>query len=177
MIMRRVCASLDNESLAIIEKYLPKYKGSKANIIRKALQCLDITEEAQQKAPLEKILIYIDYLAKMEHVIVDIAHWKAIFSEIGDGSEKFWDNVNRIGKEHLSEFHDKGLRDIESMLEYVENKNWYKLSKDSENSFTLILTVSEAASFVKAFFEGLFKNYPKKVEVIEEFKKLRIRAV
>ena len=174
--MRRICANFDDESLDILQKYLTKYKGSTANLLRWALQCLKNYEEAQEKASWENIVAYVDYLAKMEHVIVDIAHWKAIFSEIGDGSEKFWDNVNRIGKEHLSEFHDKGLRDIESMLEYVENKNWYKLSKDSENSFTLILTVSEAANFVKAFFEGLFKHYPKKVEITEEYKKLRIRV-
>jgi len=36
----------------------------------------------------------------MEHVIVDIAHWKAIFSEIGEDSEEFWDEVYKIGEEH-----------------------------------------------------------------------------
>ena len=175
--MRRVCASLDDEALAIIEKYLPKYKGSRANLIRKALRCLEDCEEAQEKASLEKIMAYIDYLAKLEHVILDIADGKAIFSEIGEGSEEFWDKIQRIGEEHLKEYQDKGLRTVEQMLKYVENTNWYTLSVDSENSFTLILAVSEASRFVKTFFEGLFKNYPRKVEIIEEFKKIRIRIV
>ena len=174
--MRRVCANFDDESLTILEEYLAKYGGSTASLLRRALQCLKITEEAQEKASWDNIVAYVDYLAKMEHVIVDIAHWKAIFSEIGEGSEKFWDNVYKIGEEHLREFKDKGLEDVESILEHIENKNWYKLSVDSKNSFTLILAVSEASRFVKTFFEGLFKNYPRKVEIIEEFKKIRIRV-
>ena len=174
--MKRICANFDDEALAILERYQTKYKGSTANLLRRALQCLKICEEMQEKAPQDYIKVYIDYLAKMEHVIVDIAHWKVIFSEIGEGSEKFWNEIHMIGEEHLKEYQDKGLKTVKQMLEYVEKTNWYRLSVDSENSFTLILVVSEASKFVKIFFEGLFENYPRKVEVIEEFKKIRIRA-
>ena len=175
ILMRRICANFDDESLAILEKYQAKYKGSTANLIRRALQCLKICEEMQEKAPREYIQAYVDYLAKMEHVIVDIAHWKVIFSEIDEGSEKFWNEIYKIGEEHLKEYQDKGLRTAKQMLEYVEKTNWYKLSIDSENSYTLILAVSEASKFIKTFFEGLFENYPRKVEITEEYKKIRIR--
>jgi hypothetical protein len=107
----------------------------------------------------------------MEHVIVDIAHWKAIFSEICNGSEEFWSTVYKIGEEHLKEFQDKGLREAKQILEHIEKKNWYRLSVDSEYSYTLILTVSESGKFVKTFFEGIFKNYPRRVEIIKEHKK------
>jgi hypothetical protein len=113
----------------------------------------------------------------MEHVIVDIAHWKSIFTEIGKGSEQFWEEVRRIGEAHTKEYYDKGLKNIKDILEYVENTNWYKLSVDSESSFTLILTVSESSEFVKNFFKGFFKNYPRKVEINEEYKKIRIRII
>ena len=53
--MRRICANFDDESLAILEKYQAKYKGSTANLIRRALQCLKICEEMQEKAPREYI--------------------------------------------------------------------------------------------------------------------------
>ncbi len=33
----------------------------------------------------------------MEHVIVDIALWKAICNEIGEGTEEFWKEVYKIG--------------------------------------------------------------------------------
>ncbi|RLI63049.1 MAG: hypothetical protein DRO67_06365, partial [Candidatus Asgardarchaeum californiense] len=106
--MKRISANFDDESLAILEKYQAKYKGSMSNLLRRALQCLKICEELQEKAPREYIQAYVDYLAKMEHVIVDIAHWKTIFSEIGEGSEEFWDKIRRIGEEHLKEYQDKG---------------------------------------------------------------------
>ena len=174
VLMERLSVSLDEESLSIIQKYLPKYRGSKADIIRRALQYLKEYEETQEKAPLENIEAYIDYLAKMEHVIVDIAHWKAIFSEIGEGSEEFWDEVYKIGEEHRKEYYDKGIKNIQQILEYVEKTNWYKLNIDSENSYTLILSVSEASKFVTTFFKGLFKHYTRDVEIVEEHKKIRI---
>ena len=174
--MRRICANFDDESLEILEKYQTKYKGSTANLLRRALHCFKKFEELQEKASFEKIETYVNKLANMEHLIIDIADGKAIFSEIGEGSEKFWDDIYKIGEEHLKEYQDKGLRTVSQILRHVEITNWYKLSIDSENNFTLILAVSEASKFVKIFFEGLFNNYPKKVEVIEEFKKIRIRV-
>ena len=175
--MERLSVSLDDESIEIINKYLPKYKGSKANLIRRALENLKELEMIQERASFNDINIYIDYLAKMEHIIVDIAHWKAIFLEIGKGSDKFWDEVFEIGVEHWKGYSDKGLRNIQKILEYVEKTNWYKLNVDSENSFTLILTVSEASRFVTTFFKGFFSRSPRDVEITEEFKKIRIRII
>ncbi len=174
--MRRITTNLDEESLAILDKYHAKYKGSTASLLRRALKCLKNCEEMQEKAPDEYIQAYIGYLAKMEHVIVDITHWKSIFTEIGEGSEKFWNEIYKVGEQHLKEYQDKGLRTVRQILEYVEKTNWYKLSIDSENSFTLILAVSEAGKFVKMFFEGVFKNYPKKVEIVAGTKKILVRV-
>ena len=177
LLMERLSVSLNDESLSIIEEYLPKYSGSKADVIRRALQYLKEYEETQEKSPLTTTRIYIEYLAQMEHVIVDIAHWKAIFSEIGDGSEEFWDEVYKIGEEHRKEYYDRGLKNIQKILEHVEKTNWYKLNVDSENSYTLILTVTESGKFVKTFFEGFFKKYSRDVEISQESKKIRIRVI
>lgn len=175
--MERLSVSLDEKSLSIIEEYLSKYNVSKAGIIRKALQCLKNMEELREKIPLENIMTYIDYLANMEHIIVDVAHWKSIFSEIGKGSEKFWDEVYKIGEAHAKEYYDKGLRDVEQILRYIEKTNWYKLNIDSENSYTLILTVSESSKFIKTFFEGFFSKFPRKIEISEGYKKIRIKLI
>jgi hypothetical protein len=175
--VERLSVSLNKESADIIQKYLPKYKGSKADLIRRALIYLDKYEGIQDTISLEIIETYIDYLGKMEHVIVDISHWKAIFNEIGEGSIEFWDEVYRIGEDHRKEYYDKGLKNIRKILEYVEKTNWYKLKVDSEEYYTLILTVSEASKFIKTFLSGLFKNYHRKVEVIDEGKKIRVRAI
>jgi len=175
--MERLSVSLDEESQEIIKKYLPKYKSSKANLIRRALEYLRDYEEIQKKSSFDDVEIYIEYLANMEHVIVDIAHWKAIFSEIGEGSSKFWEEVYHIGVEHHKEYSDRGIKNIHNVLEYVEKTNWYKLNVDSENTYTLILTVSEAGRFVMEFFRGFFSRYSRDVEIVRESKKIRIRIV
>ena len=175
--MERLSVSLNEESQEIIKKYLPKYKSSKANLIRRALEYLKDYEEVQKNTSFDDMKIYIDYLANMEHVIVDIAHWKSIFSEIGEGSNKFWNEVYQIGVEHYKEYSDRGIKNIQNVLKYVEKTNWYKLNIDSENTFTLILTVSEASRFVMEFFKGFFSRHPRDVEITREFKKIRIRVI
>ncbi|MBU0497125.1 MAG: hypothetical protein KKG04_04135, partial [Candidatus Thermoplasmatota archaeon] len=104
-----------------------------------------------------------------------IALWKAIFHEIQIGSDELWDEVYHIGQEHQKDFYDRGIKDVKTILKYIERTNVFILNIDSENSFTLILTVSEASKFLKTFFQGFFKNYSKNVEITEEYKKLRIR--
>jgi len=173
----RLSISLNNESTKIIQKYLPKYQGSKADLIRRALIYLDKCEEIQETVDFKTIEAYIDYLGKLEHVIVDISHWKVIFNEIGSGSSKFWDEIYKIGEEHRKEYYDKGIRNIRMVLEHVEKTNWYKLNVDSEDCYTLILTVTEAGKFVKNFLAGFFKDYPRKVEISDEGKKIRIRVI
>lgn len=173
----RLSVSLNDEASNIINKYLPKYGGSKADLIRRALIYLNKCEEIQENVNFKTIEAYIDYLGKLEHVIVDIAHWKEIFNEIGQGSSRFWDEVYKIGEEHRKEYYDKGIRNIRKILEHIEKTNWYKLSIDSEDCYTLILTVTEAGKFVKKFLAGFFKNYPRKVEISDEGKKIRIRVI
>ena len=174
ILMERLSVSLDESSIEIIDEFKRKYSTSKADVIRRALQCLNTVEEATEKVPLEIIKIYIDYLAKMEHIIVDIAHWECIWHEIGEGSKEFWNEVYKIGEAHRKEYYDKGIRDIRQILKHIEKTNWYKLSEDSEDCFTLILAVSKSKRFIKTFFEGFFKNYPRKIEITEETKKIRI---
>lgn len=172
--MKRLSVSLDDNSTTLIEKYEKKYKTSKADVVRKALFHLDAMEEYTKNVSLETIKTYVDHLAKMEHVILDIAHWESIWKEISNGSEEFWNEVYEIGKALRPEYHDRGIREVKDILEYVENTNWYKLNIDSSNSFTLILAVSGSMRFIKTFFEGFFVEYPRKVEITNGHKKLRI---
>jgi hypothetical protein len=171
----RFSVALTNETAEILDKYEKKFDVSKATIIRDALKFYERQHAMKKVVSQDFINAYIDYLASMEHVIVDIAHWKAIFQEINKGSEEFWNKVFTIGAAHTKEYADKGINTIESVLEYVEKTNWFRLNVDSDRRFTLILTVSEASRFVKTFFDGFFSNYPRDVEIIEEYKKIRIR--
>ncbi|MEM0492510.1 MAG: CopG family transcriptional regulator [Candidatus Thermoplasmatota archaeon] len=175
--MNRLSVSLNDKSFEIIQKYLSKYNTSQADIIRRALQILDIMEEATDKSPMENILTYIDYLANKEHIILDIVHWKLIFHELNQhASDNFWDALYKTGDNHRREYFDKGIREVKQILRYVEKTNWYTLKEETKNSFTLILSVAESSRFIKTFFEGFFSKYPQKVEIIEEDMKIRINT-
>jgi hypothetical protein len=174
--MDRLSVSLNEKSLATIQKYLKKYDTSQADIIRRALNYMDIVEEATEKSSVENILTYIDFLADSEHLILDIAHWKSIFIEIGGGSKKFWDDVYKTGENHRKEYFDKGIKEVRQILKYIEKTNWYNLKEDSKNSFTLILATQGSSRFIKTFFEGFFSNFPQKVDISEEYMKIRINV-
>ncbi len=174
--MDRLSVSLNDKSIAIIQKYLTKYDTSQADVIRRALTLMNVIEGPAEKVSVENILTYIDYLGNKEHLILDIAHWKSIFIEIGDGSKKFWDAIYKTGDFHRKEYFDKGIRDIQQILQYIEKANWFTLKEDSKNSYTLILATSESVRFIKTFFEGFFSNYPQKVEITEENMKIRINV-
>jgi len=172
----RLTISLDQESWALIEQLQQKYKTSKADVLRKAVFCLDIVEKVGLTSP-DTIKAWLDFLGKGEHVIVDVEHWRAIFNEIGEGNQEFWEKVREIGRYHWGEYYDKGLRTVREILEYVEKTNWYRLSVDSEKGFTLVLNVREAKRFIREFFEGLFEMSPHKVSITETEGKLRINVM
>jgi hypothetical protein len=175
--MDRLSVSLNDNSIAIIQKYQKKYDTTQADIIRKALYWMNIMEGPAEQVSVQNILTYVDYLANSEHLILDIAHWRSIFIEIGDGSKKFWDDVYKTGDHHRKEYFDKGIKDVQSILKYIEKTNWYNLKVDSPNSYTLILATAESVRFIKTFFEGFFSNFPQKVDIAEENMKLRINIL
>lgn len=175
--MERLSVSLSEDSIQLIHRFQSEYQCSKADVIRRGLHSLTVLEEMKKKASLEDIRAYLEYLPSMEHLILDIAHWKAMLCEIADGSEQFWRDIYTSGVVHKKEFDDKGITSMKEILEYIEKKNWYRLNVDSEKRFTLILNVSASSTFVKTFLEGLFSTLDDKIEINEEFKKIRIRLL
>jgi hypothetical protein len=165
---------LDEESVRLLEKFEARSGTSKADVFRKALRSMEIVHEATETVSFPTIKEYIDCLAKMDSVILDVSNWESIWTEIGEGSERFWKQVWDIGKETRCEYNGKGVKDIRDILEHFEKKNWYRLNVGSENSYTLILTVSGSSRFVRTFFEGFFDGYKPKANIREGYKKLRI---
>lgn len=172
---QRLSVSLDEESADLVKNFQEKFDCSKAEVIRKSLKYLKIANKAENS--LSQLNAYLDFLLKGEHVIVDKEHWRAFFEEIGEGSEKFWNQMKEVGKEHREGYRDKGMKDVEDILRYVEKTNWYSLNKDSDESFTLILRERASKKFVKKFLESLFDESPKDVELQDIRGKIRARIL
>ncbi len=172
---KRLSVSLNDESAEILQELKEDMDCSKAKVIREALKHLYAAEEFG--TDLQVVETYLDFLAKGEHVIVDVEHWNSLFEEIDDGSEEFWEEVEDIGEQHWDEYYDKGLRTIPEILEYVEKTNWYKLNRNSERDYTLVINVENSKEFVKKFLKSLFRASPHEVRISEGRRKLRINVV
>ena len=172
--MDRLTISLDKKSESIINLYSEEHSISKTAVVRKALESLIQQEKLIETCSTETIQAYCEFLKKKDHIILDVDHWDAFFKEIGEGSEEFWNEVFKIGVEHCTEYHNKGLREVKDILSFVEKTNWYILNEDSEKSFTLILNLSESGKFVEYFFKGFFKNHPQNVKIERGARKIRV---
>lgn len=172
----RLSVSLDYESAKYLDKLEEKLETSRSEIIRQSLRCLNTMVE-EGDISLSTVRTYLDYLSGGEHVILDISLLYSFLQEIGEGNEEFWEEIREIGKEHWSQFRDKGFEELEDILSYFEKTNLFYLSKISENTFTLKLSLREAEKWEKEFFKGFFDASPYEAEVRSKYGKIRINIV
>jgi hypothetical protein len=173
----RTSVNLDSKSLEML-RILAKKKGiSASEIVRRALKVY-FELEGMDDATKELVKIYTDFLSAGEHCIVDIEHWAAIWEELNDkASEDFWDVIKRSGVEHGIQYADKGLKDVYSILRYMEAGNFFRIKVDGEGKYTLILSCPSEAKFLKVFLEGIFEGQGEEVEIRESYGKLRIQKL
>ncbi len=170
----RTSISLDSKTLDKLEELVKKSGKSASEIIREAVSTyydLEFSSKVSKKV----VKTYIDFLSGGEHLIVDLEHWEAmwkVLNEIAD--EDFWKLIEKSGEEHGIQYYNKGLRDVKSILKYMEPGNFFRVKEDGENSFTLILSCPSEIKFLKIFLENIFKAQNLKVEIRESIGKLRI---
>ncbi len=171
----RMSVSLDPESVELLEKLQAHYGTSKSGVIRDALKYLNVITE-KGDVSVDSLRAYLDLLVNGDHVILDVENWNSLFSDVEEFPEEFWDKVYEIGKQHWDVYYDKGLQDVEDILNYIENTNWYSLSKDSEGVFTLVLKERSSKKFVRLFLKGIFDGSHQDVELSESYRKIRVHV-
>lgn len=129
----RTSISLDSKTLDMLGELVKKTGKSASEIIRESVATyydLEFSSKVSRKV----LKIYVDFLSEGEHVIVDLEHWEAIWkllNEIAD--EEFWKLIEVSGREHGIQYYNKGLRDVKSILEYMEPGNFFRIKQDAEN--------------------------------------------
>ncbi len=170
----RTSISLDSKTLDMLEELTKKTGRSASEIVREAVATyyeLEFSNKISKKA----VKIYIDFLSEGEHVIVDLEHWEAMWNVLNNtADDNFWKLIEKSGQEHGIQYYNKGLRDVKSILEYMEPGNFFRVKEDAENSFTLILSCPSEMRFLKIFLENIFKAQNIDVEIRESIGKLRI---
>ncbi len=117
----------------------------------------------------------MDLLLNGEHVIVDVDHWLLFLRLISSSAdkEKFWSEHKEVARGHWEQLKTK-VRTPEELLTRLEACNFFRLTKNSEGDYTLILVSELSKDFVRIFLDEYFSAMGLKVEIKENPSKLRV---
>lgn len=175
--MERLTISLDDDLAGALDDLQATSGESKANVLRRALRTYMMRQHGKGRPTQRDLRIWTDLLGSREHVIMDVAHVRLLFNQLGDAPPEFWSELRQIGIEHARQYMDKGLKRVEDMLDIMESANWFIVSPEGERSWALIFTEPSAKPFVRMFLEGFYSEHPARVEIVDERTKLRVRIM
>ncbi len=171
----RITVAFDQPTASLLEK-ISKEKGlSQSEIMRRALRFYYENKAIEDAATRKKLYTYMDLLLSGEHVILDVDHW-LLFLKLVESSperEKFWKEHRDVARSHTEQLKTKVLT-AEELLARLETCNFFRITKDSENNFTLIFGSELPKKFVKIFLEEYFAGMGVKAEIKENLAKLRV---
>jgi hypothetical protein len=109
-----------------------------------------------------------------EHIILDVDHWLLFLKLVASsGKESFWEEHRDVARSHTEQLNSK-VHTAEQLLARLEACNFFRMTKDSENNFTLVLGSGLPKKFVKIFLEEYFAGMGVKAEIKENLAKLRV---
>ncbi len=171
VVVERLSVSIDDQTKKMIEELRVRKGNNTSELIRELIEFG--YEVMREGVDITSLKIWVDYLAKKQHVILDIEHWRVIFSEIEMiDSEEFWRHMEEIGLSHAMQYKMKGLDNVREILYYVEKANWYDVKEEGNGIYTLILNDLKIKKFVKVFLEKVFEGQKIKADIREGFGKL-----
>jgi hypothetical protein len=174
----RVTIALDPQTSKLFEELKAETKLSQSGLIRKALQFYSENKKLMDRHGTDRINTYVDMLADGEHVILDIDHF-FMFLKLVEGSgkaEKFWEDHKKVAQSHGEHLTPK-VKSPEDFLERLEACNFFKLSKNSDSEFTLILYSDITKKFVKTLVEDVLVEMGHNIEIKEDLAKLRLKVL
>lgn len=171
----RITVAFDQSTANLLEKLSKEAELSQSEIMRRALRFYYENKALADPVIKKKMQTYMDLLLSGEHIILDIDHW-LLFLRLVEASpeqEKFWTEHKEVAKSHSSQLKNK-VRTPEELLDRLETCNFYRLTKNSENDFTLIFGSELAKKFIKVFLVEYFSAMGFKAEVKEHLSKLNV---
>jgi len=171
----RVTVALDKETDSLFEKMKKETRLSQSELVRKALQFYWENKDLTDISVRRKASFYTDMLLTGEHIILDLDHW-LLFLELVEFSpqkEQFWEEHREVARSHAEQLKQK-VHSVEDLLERLEACNFFKITRNSEKDFTLVLSSEITKKFIKIFLEEFFSAAGLKAEVRENLTKLRV---
>ncbi len=171
----RITVAFDQSTASLLEKISKERGLSQSEIMRRALRFYYENRAIEDAATRKKLYTYMDLLLGGEHIILDVDHW-LLFLKLVESSpekERFWKEHRDVAKSHTEQLKTKVLT-AEELLTRLEACNFFRMTKDSENDFTLVLGSELPKKFVKTFLEEYFAGMGVKAEIKENLAKLRV---
>ncbi len=171
----RITVAFDQSTANLLEKISREDELSQSEIMRRALRFYHENKVLTDAATRKKIYTYRDLLSNGEHVILDVDHWLLFLGLIESSPEKenFWNEHREVAQSHKEQLKNN-IQSPEEILTRLETCNFYRMTKNSENDFTLILGSELPKKFIRIFLEEFFSAMGVKAEIREDLAKLRV---
>jgi hypothetical protein len=171
----RVTVAFDQTTANVLESLSKESGLSQSEIMRRALRVYNENKALYDPLTAKRMHAYADMLLDGEHVILDVDHW-LLFLRLIENSplkEEFWKEHREIARAHWNQLTPK-ITTPEELLFRLETCNLFRLKKNSDNDFTLILVSELSKDFVKFFLDEYFASMGISVQVTENLTKLRV---
>lgn len=171
----RITVAFDDKTLGLFNKARNETGLSQSELLRQALRFYCENRNTLGSSTSRKLSYYLDMLPQGEHVILDVDHWLLFLGLIESSPEKdaFWEDCQRIAKSHAEQLMHK-IHSIDDLLERLEACNFFRVTKNSEKDFTLVLGSEVSKKFVKTFLKEFCSAGGFKIEIKEDLAKMRI---
>jgi hypothetical protein len=171
----RITVAFDKATADLLDKISTESQASQSEVMRRAIKFYSENKALEDPTTKKKILAYLDMLLNGEHIILDVDHWLMFLRLIASSpeEEKFWSEHKEVARSHWEQLKTK-VHSPEEMLSRLEICNFYRLTKNGLNDYTLILVSEVSKDFIRIFLEEYFAAMGVKAEIKENLTKLRV---
>jgi hypothetical protein len=171
----RITIALDDETAELLEKMKEGMGHSQSEIMRQTLRFYNENKDILTAISRERLHTYMDMLLSGEHVILDVDHWLLLLNLVESSPEKegFWKGCREVARNHAEQLKQK-VTSAEDILSRLETCNFFKVNKNAENDFTLVLGSEISKKFIRVFLKEFLTAADIEAEIKENLAKIRI---
>ena len=171
----RITVAFDQTTAKLLEKLSQEAELSQSEIVRRALRFYNENIQIADPVIKKKVHAYMDLLLSGEHVILDVDHLLLFlrFVESSPDAEKFWSEHRKVAQSHEGQLKSKA-NNAEDILERLENCNFFRMIKNSQKDFTLVLGSELQKTFVRILIEEFFTGAGIKADIKDNLTKINV---
>jgi hypothetical protein len=171
----RVTVAFDQATANLLDKLSQEAELSHSETVRRALRFYNENKMMLDPAIRKKAHAYMDLLLSGEHVILDVDHLLLFlrFVESSPDAGTFWNEHRKVAQSHKEQLKSKA-NTAEEILARLENCNFFRMTKNSQKDFTLVLGSELPKTFVRILIEEFLAGAGIKADIKENLAKISV---